>query len=111
MGRFFNEASDVPVWFLFRTYEERKWVGDYVRLNPLRFGEDATCQEVKCRRCGKVLKSPESVAAGIGPVCLARELLEAATGVNPKGRPGKGGVFVDPRQIPLFPVEEVEVQR
>ena len=69
MGRFFNEVSDVGVWFLFRNNEECKWIADYVRLNPLRFGGDVTCQKVKCRRCGKVLKSLESIALGIGPVC------------------------------------------
>jgi hypothetical protein len=34
---------------------------------------------VTCRRCGRHLRTAESVARGIGPKCLAREKSEAAT--------------------------------
>jgi len=27
-----------------------------------------------CRRCGRALKTPESVKRGIGPICLIKEL-------------------------------------
>lgn len=40
---------------------------------------------MKCRRCGRALRDPESIEAGIGPVC---------------GRVERG--FADPNQIALF---------
>jgi hypothetical protein len=64
----------------------------------------------RCRRCGKVLKTPESIAAGIGPVCLLREIAAAAKIVEkPKRRKtkvrGRGELVIDPAQLLLFPVE------
>jgi hypothetical protein len=40
---------------------------------------------MKCRKCGRALKNPESIDAGIGPVCLQAERKLA-----------------DPNQMPLF---------
>lgn len=36
----------------------------------------------RCGRCGRLLTTPESVAAGIGPECQDRMVLEAAGGVD-----------------------------
>ena len=37
-----------------------------------------------CRRCGRPLGTPQSIAAGIGPVCLKKERLEAEQGKPPR---------------------------
>ena len=35
--------------------------------------EAALAVEGRCRRCGRSLRDPESVARGIGPECVTRE--------------------------------------
>jgi hypothetical protein len=40
---------------------------------PHEFNTPAGKAIVRCRRCGRVLTNPESVALGIGPICRGRE--------------------------------------
>lgn len=37
-----------------------------------------------CRRCGRMLKNPASVEAGIGPVCARRENVDTTEEVSPE---------------------------
>jgi len=68
-------------------------------MSKVRKAED---NRPRCRRCGRVLKTPGSIEAGIGPVCLLREAAEAAEVVEkPKRKRAKvrGEVVDDPRQL------------
>lgn len=73
----------------------------------------------RCRRCGRVLKTAKSIAAGIGPSCALK--LKAGAGQmrwpkpkpTPKAKPRrvkeKGAVAIDPLQL-SFPFWAVVVQ-
>ena len=41
-----------------------------------QFTASLEAQVVHCRRCGRLLKNPKTVAAGIGKVCERKEALE-----------------------------------
>jgi len=67
---------------------------------------DAT-RPPRCRRCGRPLKTPESIAAGIGPVCARKEKAADVEARQPKPKPTpkarkrreRGEVVTDPRQL------------
>lgn len=61
----------------------------------------------KCKVCGRVLKSPESIAKGMGPQCERRVLgvVRGVTLVRPKPKQGQW------RQLWLFSdIPQVEAQ-
>lgn len=47
-------------------------------LAQITAGEQAMEPQVVCRRCGRKLRSPKAVEAGIGPVCARKERSEIA---------------------------------
>ena len=51
---------------------------------------------ILCRRCGRPLKDPHSIDAGIGPTCAARE----------SGRYRKAGAKQDTETLDMFDEKE-----
>lgn len=45
------------------------WAWDYLADENLPPGAE-TCHEGRCGRCGRSLTVPESVASGLGPICI-----------------------------------------
>lgn len=56
--------------------------------------------EVKCRRCGRVLKNPKARAAGIGPVCVRKEEAAVAAAMRRERdeaeRPVQAALAIEP---------------
>jgi hypothetical protein len=60
----------------------------------------------KCKKCGRVLKSPLSIALGMGPKCAGVSLAKGHA-VNVGSRRSSGNAYGDPRsgsvQTPMIP--------
>jgi hypothetical protein len=87
---------------------ELPWVGSHVRVNA-----DRSVEWVRCAVCHRVLRTPESRRAGVGPTCaeitppgvVARALEQAREADRARWRRGHSS-WPDPADAAGFPPEE-----